>query len=420
MKTLVKISQVLVGSLFIVSGLIKANDPLGFSYKLMDYFAVFDTEFLNDSALLQAVVICVVEVVLGVALLLGSRAKIVMPVLLLMILFFTWLTGYSAVTGKVTDCGCFGDALKLTPWQSFWKDVVLLVFILILFFKRNSIKLSTTAEDKVIIPVSLALIAIFSFGVIGWGFPVYFSVVILGLLLLIKHMVKHKQVDWIMAGTAVVLTTGFSIWCIGHLPIKDFRPYRVDNNLPDQMSIPDGAPKDVFEDTWYYKVNGETKEFTTADKPWEIEGATFVDRKTTLVQKGYEPPIHDFSISDDDGNNITDLVLSMSDNNFIVVAYDLAKTEKEGFKKIRDLQESFEGEKMQFIVLTASSYKQSEELKHDIGLPMNFYTSDATALKTIIRSNPGLLLMRKGTVIGKWHHHDIPTKDELKDRYLSP
>ena len=184
MNALTNISRLVVGSLFIVSGLIKANDPVGFSYKLKDYFApdVLNLEFLVPLVLPMAVLICAVEIILGVAALFGSKMKLVSWMLLLMIVFFTFLTFYSAYFEKVTDCGCFGDALKLTPWQSFTKDVVLLFFVLVIFLKKGAIAVNTGKEDLLLLPASMVLIAVFSYGVISWGFPVYFALLVFAVI----------------------------------------------------------------------------------------------------------------------------------------------------------------------------------------------------------------------------------------------
>ncbi|MES2630059.1 MAG: DoxX family protein, partial [Bacteroidota bacterium] len=206
MKILVTISRILVGSLFIVSGLVKANDTLGFSYKLIEYFepGVLDMTWLIPFALPLAIFICVVEVVLGVATLLGGKMKLTAWSLLLMIVFFTFLTWYSAYFQKVLECGCFGDAIKLTPWESFSKDVVLLVFIVIIFIKRNAINFNTAVEDRIILPISVLVVALFSVLVLKWSFPWIFTLLVLAVALVIKNLVKTPKVEWIIAIWAVV------------------------------------------------------------------------------------------------------------------------------------------------------------------------------------------------------------------------
>ncbi|MDP7430072.1 MAG: DoxX family protein, partial [Flavobacteriales bacterium] len=300
------ISRFLVGVLFIISGLIKANDTIGFSYKLAEYFEVFGMEWLSAFALLIAVSICVFEILLGTMLLIGSRIKFVSWSLLLMIVFFTFLTFFSAYFNKVTDCGCFGDALKLTPWQSFTKDMVLLFFILLLFKSQNKIQSLFTkkAENKINLLT----------------------------LLLSCYFVWHTY---------------------SHLPAKDFRPYAIGENIPEGMLIPKDAKQDIIEDIWYYEINGETQQFTTEQEPWKIEGAKYVDRKTKLIEKGYEPPIHDFSISKDEVD-ITDSILSAK-KAYLVIAYNIKKTNAEASKKLTDLYLACEKKEITFVALSASS-----------------------------------------------------------------
>ncbi|MEM9025176.1 MAG: DoxX family protein, partial [Bacteroidota bacterium] len=339
MKLLTLISRLLVGSLFIVSGLIKANDPLGFSYKLNDYFApgVLDLPWLDPFALELSVFICVAEIVLGVAILFGSKMKLASWSLLLMMVFFTFLTGYTAIgnwffdnpestttlffedlfgfkarqdISYMKDCGCFGDALKLDPWESFLKDVVLLVFSVIIFLKRKVVEPADLKTDLTNLGVATGLVALFGLGVVSWAFPIWFSLVTFAVLLGLKHYTKLPAIDWMMALAATVISTWFSIYCVRHLPIRDFRPYKVGNHLPSLITCPDDAPKDIYKNTWLYRVNGEVKEFADEDKPWEIDGAEFVDRESVLVQKGCEPPIHDFVLEGADGNDYTEDVLA--------------------------------------------------------------------------------------------------------------
>jgi len=212
MKYIVSISRVLVGVLFIISGLIKLNDPLGFSYKLQEYFSVdvLNLPFLEPYALMISVVVVVFEVILGVFLLIGYKRKFTLWSLLAMIVFFTFLTFYSAYFDKVKDCGCFGDALKLTPWESFTKDVILLFLILILFFGKKHIK------------------------------PLF-----------------SKLPNTILALISFIFSLWFGYHVLMHLPSKDFRAYKIGNNIQQEMSIPEGAPKPVIEYTWTFNENGE-------------------------------------------------------------------------------------------------------------------------------------------------------------------
>ena len=413
MKIITDISRLLVGSLFIVSGLIKANDPTGFSYKLTDYFApdVLGLEWLTPYALTLAVFICIVEIVLGMATLLGTKMRLVSWALLLMIVFFTFLTFYSAYFNKVTDCGCFGDALKITPWQSFYKDIVLLIFTVIIFVKRKSIIINLFIQDIILLSLSTILIAIFSFGVISWGFPVLFSLVAFTTIVLLKNFTN--KVELVSFGIPFLFSILFSVYVLRHLPIKDFRPYAVDKNILEQMTIPEGVPLDEYKNTWYYKgSDGVTQEYTDEDKPWEDTTLTFIDRKTILIKKGYEPPIHDFSITSSDGVDYTEEVINDPNYNFLLIAYDITKTNKEVQKEVNDLANACSKKGIPFLGLTSSTYEAVEEFRHDVQAIYDYHITDETTLKTIIRSNPGLMLLKEGVIIKKWHYHDFPSFDE--------
>lgn len=445
---LTRISRLLVGSLFIVSGLIKANDPIGFSYKLNDYFApgVFDLPWLDSFALQLAVIACVAEIVLGIAILFGSKMKLASWSLLLLMIFFTFLTGYTAVANwmfdnyesgvtkfvegifgfvvredysYMKDCGCFGDAIKLDPWESFLKDLVLMVFTIIIFIKRKSIVPGDMKDDAINLGIAMLLIAAFSLGMVGWAFPIWFSLVSFVVLLGIKQVMKSDSKDWVMAISATIITTWFCIHCINHLPIKDFRPYQIGNNIGELKECPPGAPQDVYEDTWLYKVNGTVGEYTTADEPWNLEGAEFVDRKTKLISKGCEPPIHDFILEDMDGNDMTADILA-EPFIFLMVSYDITSSDAKSAEKIKAINTASNNDGGPYVyALAANTYEQIEPFRHEHSLDFDFLTADGTMLKTIIRSNPGLVLLKEGTVIGKWHYNDIPSYEEIKSAYLN-
>ncbi|MFN4234594.1 MAG: BT_3928 family protein [Bacteroidia bacterium] len=375
MKVFVTISRILVGLLFIVSGLIKANDPIGFSYKLDEYWQVFGMEWMSPLSLAISVFICVAEVVLGVAVLVGAQMVLVSWALLLMIVFFTFLTFYSAYFNKVTDCGCFGDAIKLTPWESFTKDVVLLIFILIIFFYRNKI----------------------------------------------KSVFNSKKIDWAIIILTTVGAGYFSYYCINHLPVKDFRPYAVGKNIKEQMTLPEGAKKDIYEITLVYKntVTGEVKEFSQSNYPWQDSTWVWQETINKLVQKGDHPPIHDFNIIDADGNDITEDILNDPQPIFLVVCYNLNKTNKKAFEKINPFTEACFNNGFSIIGLTASSAETIDNFKHEVQSMLDFYNVDETTLKTMIRSNPGIMLLKQGTVVAMWHHNDTPDFNDVKAKYLN-
>lgn len=361
MKNIItQFSRIFVGVLFIISGLIKLNDPVGFSYKLAEYFSepVFNMPFLEPLALGLAIFLVIIEVVLGVMLLVGYKTKTTILALLLLIVFFTFLTFYSAYFNVVKDCGCFGDALHLTPWQSFTKDVVLLVFILILFFNQKLIRPLFSASKT--------------------NLTVYLS---------------------------VILCAFIAVWVLNHNPIKDFRPYKVGTDIQKGMEIPDGAPKSVVEMIFIYKVNGVEKEFTEKDLMNIPEGAVFVDRKDKVISEGYIPPIHDFTMSKDDSDYKDELL--NEPKLLIFVAYDLKLSEKEGMKKLEKLNQQAKAKGYKVIAMTASDADEIAKTKKQYALNVDFYFCDATTLKTIERANPSIIVLKKGIVSQKVHYNDI-------------
>ncbi|KDN56426.1 BT_3928 family protein [Flavobacterium seoulense] len=363
-KTLTQFSRLFVGFLFIISGLIKLNDPVGFSYKLAEYFGepVFNLPFLVPFSLALALFLVVLEVLLGIMLLIGYKSKFTIWSLLLMIVFFTFLTFYSAYFDVVKDCGCFGDALHLTPWESFTKDVVLLFFILILFVNRKLVK------------------------------PLF-----------------NKGLQNLITALGVAAAIFMAVHVLNHLPIIDFRPYKVGTNIQKGMEIPEGAPKSVVEMVFIYKVNGVNKEFTENDLMNLPEGAEFVDRKDKVISQGYIPPIHDFTMVKD-GSDYKDELL-LEPKLLMIVTYDLTKSDEDGMKKLQQLNQNAQTKGYKVVGMTNSSQEEIEKAQKKYNLKFDFYTCDAIALKTIERANPSIVILEKGTVIQKVHYNDI---DDLK------
>ena len=371
--------RIAVGLLFIFSGLIKANDPLGFSYKLEEYFEVFHITFLNGFALSIAVLLCAFEMLLGFGLLIGVRAVKVTWGLLLLIIFFGFLTFYSAFFKVVQTCGCFGDAIPLTPWQSFSKDMALLALVLVLFINRTKIK------------------------------PLF----------------KPKTGDQWLIGAAVV-SLGFGIYTYNFMPVIDFLPYKVGANIPDEMNIPAGAPLDVFEVTYNLKnkKTGETKVMSDKeylktniwkDANWEVVG----NPESRLVKKGYEPKIRDLSIQDGQGNDYTKELLSSPFYTLVIVAYDLDKTNGEAINRLNALAiNATENYNIRTVLLTSNSAQSANAFAKDHKLVTEIFYADGVPLKTMVRANPGLLLLKNGTIINKWHYHSVPTYDYLVKNYF--
>lgn len=355
-------SRVFVGGLFIFSGLIKLNDPIGTKIKLEEYFTVFSSdigsffEFFVPFALPLGMILIVLEVVLGIAVLINYKMKTTTWVLLVLMVFFTFLTFYSAYFDKVTDCGCFGDAIPLTPWESFFKDVILMVFVLHLFWHRKRF----------------------------------------------KPMFADKFGHLVIAGVAVV-SVMIGIYAIRHLPFIDFRPYSIGASIPQNM-IPEEAP--MLE----YTFKNEDGELTESDKYLMPDaGYTYVSSRVSNPEKS-TPKISDYYVSGIDGGDYTQNTFEGA--KLILVFYDTDKANKPHIEDINQLVSGLK-DHIQPMVLTAASEASFEQLRHKYQLAVPYYQTDATVLKAMIRSNPGLLLLKDGYVLGKWHHNDVPSAETL-------
>ncbi|MEC8832195.1 MAG: BT_3928 family protein, partial [Bacteroidota bacterium] len=319
-----------------------------------------DLPFLTPLALAISIFVVIVEVILGVLLLIGFKPKFTVWSLLLMIVFFTFLTFYSAYFNKVTDCGCFGDAVKLTPWESFTKDVILLVFILILFFGRKYIT------------------------------PLF-----------------NSKTNWIIGGVSLVACALFANHVLAHLPSVDFRPYKIGANIQEGMSVPEDAPKPVYEYAWRFKVDGQEKIYATEGDYPSVDGE-FIDVETTQIQAGYEPPIHDFTIEQEGQDYAAELL--EEDKLVMVIAYDMAKSNLEAFEGVAEVTAKAKQKGYKVIGMSASSSDMANKIIDTYGLDFEFYFTDETTLKTIVRSNPAILVLSKGTIQQKVHYNDF---DEL-------
>jgi uncharacterized membrane protein YphA (DoxX/SURF4 family) len=368
MKIVTTIARILVGLLFIFSGFIKANDTLGFSYKLVEYFEVFKMDFMIPAALFLSIFICIFEIILGFTLLMGARVKLTLWLLLLMIVFFTFLTFYSAYFDVVKECGCFGDFIHLTPWESFTKDLVLLILIIILFIGRQYIN------------------------------PLFSSRIENALLLIIT-----------------IASTAFPLYTYNYLPVIDFRPYAIGKNIPEQTK---GVPDEL---KYYYKLKdkktGETIEVDKWPENWD-QIYDYVDSRTEITKKGIDPKIKDFAISSPEGSDYTQDIIENPDYNFLLICYNLDKTNKKAFGKINDFAALCKADGIKMVAITASTPDVIAAFKAETKTDLDFYTSDGTVLKTMIRSNPGLMMLKGGTVVDMWHHHSIPSYSNLKEKYF--
>lgn len=357
-KPLLYVARLLVGGLFIFSGLIKVNDPVGTSIKLEEYFDVFATDiapffaYFKSISLTIAVVIVVMEVALGVMVIIGWRIRWGIILLLVMILFFTFLTFYSAYFDKVTDCGCFGDAIKLTPWESFYKDMVLLLLILFLFFFRGSIRENSSFLGLV--------------GFVGaWGISLILAVV-----------------------------------AIRNLPFIDFRAYKEGVNIITAMQ-----PSAQLEYSYLMKKDDETMEFDhyPTDDSYE-----FVDM--TLKNPDALPKISDFAVWNDEGDHTAGV---LTGKKVLILTSNITKLEISinYLDAISELINAFQDSDVEIVMIGASTEAQLQEFLqiHNWNIP--YYMADATVVKTIIRSNPGLVFLEDGTVLEKFHFRNTPGPD---------
>jgi uncharacterized membrane protein YphA (DoxX/SURF4 family) len=386
---LTHICRVLVGGLFIFSGFIKANDTVGFSYKLEEYFEVFkaDTglsffEWLAHGSQPFATIITASEIILGIFLLIGYKRNLTLGLLFAQIALFTFLTFYSACYNKVTTCGCFGDFLVLKPWTSFWKDVVLMVLITVLISGKENI-----------------------------------------------NEIGSPMLTATLAGIGFVASIWFPIYTYRNLPVFDFRAYKIGDNIRKNMEKGAGYKDAEYKTLMVYekvKDNSVKKEMTQDDymksKIWEDTLVWKFDTMvTTMVSEAINAPkITDLNITNMDGMVVTDSILNIKTYNYWLVAYDLAKTDDDAdlHAKINDFYKLAQMEKVPFIALTASGPKEIDAFKHKHNALYEFYMVDATVLKTMIRSNPGLMLLKDATVIMQWHHNNFPSFTEAKQKYM--
>lgn len=359
MRYVTGIVRIFVGILFIISGFIKLNDPVGFSFKLEEYFSqgVLDLPVFMPYALAISIIVVILEVLLGVMLILGFKVKFTLWSLLGMIVFFTFLTFYSAYFNKVTDCGCFGDAIKLTPWESFTKDVVLLVLIIVLFIGR-----------KHILPLFRAF------------------------------------VTKILVLVAIILCGFYANYVLNHLPVIDFRPYEIGKNIEEGMSVPEDAPKAIFEYAWKFNKDGKEEVIITNGDYPTVDGE-FIGVETEEIQKGYEPPVHDFTIEQEGEDYAVSLL--QEPKLVAVIAYDLRKSNEAIFDELKITTDKAIKNGYKVIGMSASSPDQTNALIAKYKLNFDFYFTDETTLKTIVRSNPGVLVLEKGTITKKVHYNDL-------------
>ena len=416
-RWLTHITRFLVGALFIFSGFIKANDPVGFSIKLEEYFEVFGQgfscdmkvagkseagipcekeqqqvqapkptvsvlkpmyDFFGKHALPLAIIICAFEMVLGIFLLLGIQVRWTLILLMAMIVFFAFLTFYSACCNKVTSCGCFGDAIKLTPWESFWKDLILMILVSIIFVGENNVQ------------------------------PLF----------------RNRIVLVGIAGIGLFASFAFPIYTYRHLPVIDFRPYAIGTNLwvasHNKNPKTSGCKNDSVYITYYYKNIASKKIMhfhdldSMPDSTWE-----YYCRDDKMIRKGNcNATVLDFNLSDSEtGDDFTDSLLHLKGIQFFLVMYEMDKADRSVMGKVNLFYDACQKNKTPFNALSNASMEDVAKYRTETGAKYPMLTVDGTALKTVIRSNPGLLMLKDGVVTAMWHENDFPDYKDVIEKY---
>lgn len=364
-SNLLLIARIIFGLVFLFSGFVKAVDPLGTAYKISDYLEAFSLTSLDFLALPAALMLIAAEFTIGFNILFNVHLKATTWLASLFMLVMTPVTLYLAISNPISDCGCFGDAIVMTNWQTFYKNVVLCIILAIiaLLQKQSRPWLS------------------------NWG-------------------------AWVVTLLPILISFGISIYCYNLLPILDFRPYKKGNNIIEGMQIPEDAPLDKYETTFFYEKDGIEQAFTLDNYPAEDSTWTFVRQESKLIEQGYVPPIHDFSIVTEDGD-ITDLILEDAGYTLLVISHKVEKAATKNIKCVKSTIANAKKAGANVIWLTSSYSDEIEEFKTQYGIEDTFGATDDITLKTIVRSNPGLVLIKDATVIEKWHHNALPSKDKL-------
>ena len=369
-KWIVNICRFILGATFVFSGFVKAVDPLGTYYKIQDYLAAFGMQQLLPDIvpLLMSVLLAVLEFAVGMHLLLGIKRRFTTRLALLIMLVMTPLTLYLALTNPISDCGCFGDALVLTNWQTFGKNVVLLTCAIVLM-------------------------------ITPWAMVRFLT----------------KKMEWTLSNYCIVFALALAGYCLATLPIIDFRPYKIGNNIREGMEIPEGAKPTIFDTRFIMEKDGVKQTFTVDNYPdstW-----TFVSAETVVVEKGYEPPIHDFVMESlETGEDITDEVLDDPGYTFLLIAHRTEEADEGNIDLINELYEYCQENGYKFYALSSSSAEAIELWRDRTGAEYPFCIMDDITLKTMVRSNPGLMLIKGGVILNKWPDSQLPDEFDLTDK----
>ena len=363
-KIILQVCRYLLAVVFTFSGFVKGVDPWGSAYKFTDYFIAFNLDFLEPLSLFFSIALSTTEFLIGLMLFLGIRPRLAAWGAFLFMIIFTPLTFVLAVFNPVSDCGCFGDAIKLTNWETFIKNLFFLAAALFLFIGRSSFPCKLRKWDERI------------------------SFVILIIIALLPSWYGYK-----------------------HLPLLNFRPYKIGVNISEAMKIPDGSPADVYKTTFFYQKDGVVQEFDESNYPWQDSTWQYVDSKSVLVKKGFTPEVQNFNLYSLYGNELTDSIINKKGYHFMVISVGLDKINDKTSEQLNKLCLFAKQSGYDFTMVTSSTEKDISTFISRTGASFPFINADEVLLKTIIRSNPGLMLMYNGTIIGKWHYNDIPSPE---------
>lgn len=364
-RTIFIVCRLLVGFLFIFSGAVKAIDPLGSVYKITDYMVAMGLDNLTEFgwiAYVGAFALFTIEFTIGVCLVTNMNFKLGLWGATLMMAVMTPLTVWIAMENPVSDCGCFGDALVLTNVQTLIKNIVIDAFIILMWILRK-----------------------------------------------VNHNWKMTALSWIVTIIAILMSVVFGMWTLKNIPIVDFRPYYVGADIRKQMEQPEGTHPDIYETSFVYTKNGVTKEFKLTELPKDINTWEFVEQKTKLVERGVQPPVHDFMITDIDGNDLTDEVLDNEGKTYLVVMWDLNKTDTTAklIGAINQLQDSVVAEGATFMGITASDDISLNKFIDETNAKFGMWFMDPIQLKTMVRANPGIFVIEKGIVVEKYNANKL-------------
>ena len=393
------VARIAAGILFTFSGYVKAIDPVGSAIKFGEYFEAFGLHFFMPGAMVFGIILAVTELLTGLCFLFGLRLNQVSWLALLFMIYMTGMTFMLALTDKVKDCGCFGDAIKLTNWQTFYKNLVILPVTAYIFAGRRKF---------------------------APAMPPF--------------------AEWCAITALAAACTGLSIYTLNHLPLIDFMPYKVGVNLPEAMIRPEGAAEDVYETTLIYEKDGKKEKFTMSNYPAEDSTWTFVDSESKLVKAGYVPPAQDFAISLFDGDadtlyayevdgvqltseyppddsvsitiieetgHVQERILSQPGYLFFLTSPEIKTAERNKADAINAISDYAEKNGMRFMLLSGSSREETAEYPASVQGKGKAYFTDETVLKSMVRSNPGLMLLKDGVILRKWNNNDFPTIEEL-------